>query len=140
MQTRNQRKANSCNRAALALGLAFGLALSATRPADAVEAATRSGAQVVPGSDAAAGKAARALAFAQAKFDWCSKADAADATKVQARLKSIELRSSRDELARWRKSDEYRKAYDAETAFLGKVDPRNASRVCTPMAPGARAK
>jgi hypothetical protein len=124
----------------MALGLALGLALGATRPAGAVETATRPGAQAVAGSDAAAGKSARALAFAQAKFDWCSKADAADAGKVEAQLKSLEHKSGRDEVARWRKSDDYRKAYDAETAFLGNVDPHNAARVCAPKVPGARAK
>jgi hypothetical protein len=74
---------------------------------------------------------ARTLALADALLGYCSKADPSDAAKVRAQVKLAERGASAQALAKVRQSDQYREVYDSEMDFIGKVEERNAKRVCT---------
>lgn len=81
---------------------------------------------------------ARALGMAEALLDYCAKNDPTGGAKVLARLKRLVQGASKEALATARKSGEYQSARDSEAAFLGKVDPRNAHRVCSESAARSR--
>lgn len=74
---------------------------------------------------------ARALGIAEALLEYCSKNDPAGAAKVRARLKQLVQGVSKEALAEARRSGEYRSAHDAESNFTGRVDARNATRLCS---------
>jgi hypothetical protein len=74
---------------------------------------------------------ARVLALMDALMGYCSKADPSDAAKIEAQLKSAVAGASKETLAQVRNSDAYRKVYDSEVDFIGKVEERNARRICS---------
>ena len=74
---------------------------------------------------------ARVLALLDALLGYCSKADPSDAAKVEAQLKSAVAGASKETLAKVRSTDAYRKVYDSEVDFIGKVEERNARRICS---------
>jgi hypothetical protein len=73
----------------------------------------------------------RVLALADALLGYCSKADPSDAAKVEAHLKAAVAGASKERLAQVRSTDAYRRVYDSEVDFIGKVDERNARRICS---------
>ena len=81
---------------------------------------------------------ARALGIAEALLDYCAQNDPTAAAQVRARLKQLVQGASKEALALARRSPEYRSAHDSEVAFVGKVDSRNAHRLCAQSA--ARSK
>jgi hypothetical protein len=74
---------------------------------------------------------ARALGITEAMLDYCSKAYPSSAVKFQYQITRLTQGASAETLAKVRGSEEYRRARDAEGDFVGKVDPRNAKRVCS---------
>jgi hypothetical protein len=74
---------------------------------------------------------ARALGIAEAVLSYCAKVDPSSAAKVRERIKLLTAGASQGALSKVRNSDEYRRAHDSEDSFLGKVDPKNARRVCS---------
>jgi hypothetical protein len=83
---------------------------------------------------------ARALGMGEALLDYCAQNDPKDAGKVRARLKRLAQGASSEALAAARQSADYRSAHEAEADFLSKVDPHNASRVCSAGDGAKRAK
>jgi hypothetical protein len=81
---------------------------------------------------------ARLLGLAESLLHYCERADAKDAGRYQEQVARLVKGASDRELAELRKSAEYRVAYDAETDFVGKVDERNASRVCATSVAGKK--
>lgn len=73
---------------------------------------------------------ARSLGMAEALLDYCAKNDPTGAANVRARLKQLVDGASKQALAEARRSPEYRSAHDSEAGFVGKVEPRNAHRLC----------
>jgi hypothetical protein len=73
---------------------------------------------------------ARALGIAEAVLDYCAKVDPSSAARVRERIKRLTAGASHEALARVRNSDDYHRAHDSEGNFLGKVDAKNAKRVC----------
>lgn len=73
---------------------------------------------------------ARSLGMAEALLDYCAKNDPTGAAKVRARLKQLMDGASKQALAEARRSPEYRSAHDSEAGFVGKVEARNAHRLC----------
>jgi hypothetical protein len=74
---------------------------------------------------------AHAIGIAESMLKYCARVDADVALKLRDKVRTLEQRASRDELARLRSSDEYRKAFDSVTYFTGKVDEHNAKRLCS---------
>jgi len=83
---------------------------------------------------------ARALGMGEALVDYCAQNDPKGAAKVRARLKHLAQGASREALAAARNSADYRSAHDSEADFLSKVDPHNATRVCSASDGSKRAK
>lgn len=77
---------------------------------------------------------ARSLGIAEALLDYCAQNDPTGAAKVRERLKQLVQGASKQALAEARRSHEYRSAHDSEAAFVGKVDARNAHRLCSQSA------
>jgi len=73
----------------------------------------------------------QALGIAEAMLDYCAKAYPSSAVKFQYQITRLTQGLSAETLAKVRSSEEYRRARDAEGDFVGKVDPRNAKRVCS---------
>jgi len=73
---------------------------------------------------------ARVLGVSESKIDYCTQHDPAAADSLRSRLQLGEHDLDAGQLAALRRSDAYRAAFDAETSFLGRVDDRNAARVC----------
>jgi hypothetical protein len=74
---------------------------------------------------------ARALGMTEAVLEYCAKNDPSGGAKVQARLKRLVQGAGKEALAQARKSTEYHSAHDSEVDFIGKIDPRNAPRLCS---------
>ncbi len=81
---------------------------------------------------------ARALGVTEAVLDYCAKNDPMGADKVLARLKRLTQGSSPEALGRARNSPEYQAARQSELDFIGRVDPHNATKLCSE--PVARSK
>ncbi len=81
---------------------------------------------------------ARALGFADAMLGYCAKADPSGAAKERERVERLTHGASVQALAAARGSPEYRRAYDAETAFAGKINDGNARRFCSGSAARGR--
>jgi hypothetical protein len=78
---------------------------------------------------------ARALGIMEALLAYCSKSVPLAAEKRQDQVKLMTQGTSEEALAKVRHSAEYRQAYDAESAFAGNVDERNARRFCSGSLP-----
>jgi hypothetical protein len=74
---------------------------------------------------------AQLLGITESVLQYCSKTDAANAVKLQARVEQLVQGASEEAVARIRKTREYRTAYDSATDFVSKVADQNASKVCT---------
>jgi len=84
------------------------------------------------------GLSARTLGATEAVMDYCAANDPAGVDKVRARLKLLVQGTSKQALVQLRQSDEYQGAHSAEAAFVGKVDPHNAHRICADAAAQGR--
>jgi hypothetical protein len=73
----------------------------------------------------------QALGIADSILTYCGRFDPATADKLRERIKQLEDGASEQQLAQIRSSEEYRKAHDSMDEFVGKVDERNAKRVCS---------
>jgi hypothetical protein len=73
---------------------------------------------------------ARELGLADAVLEYCTKADPTSVDAVKARVNRVTHGASPRELAKVREGSGYVGARRAEADFLGKVDPRNAARIC----------
>jgi hypothetical protein len=73
----------------------------------------------------------RALGVIEALLDYCAKSDPTDAAKVHNRLKRLTQGASKEALADAHKSSQYQSAHDSEVDFIGKIEPRNAHRLCS---------
>lgn len=80
----------------------------------------------------------RALGIAEALLEYCAKNDPVGAAKVRERLKQLVQGASKERLAEARRSSEYQSAHDAEVDFIGKVELRNAHRLCSEGATRSR--
>jgi hypothetical protein len=118
------------------LMLAAVMAIQAASPAFAQDARPGAAATLVPGAGSVAVAVARtpvdarALGMSESKGEYCARHDPAAAASVQLQLKLLERGLGEDRLAEIRRSEAYRAAFEAETMFLGRVDDRNATRVC----------
>lgn len=77
---------------------------------------------------------ARALGLGESQVAYCAGHDAKLGDSARRRLELSEHGLGPAQLVAMRRSDAYRAAFDAETTFLGRVDDRNATRVCDPAA------
>jgi hypothetical protein len=73
----------------------------------------------------------RALGIAESMVTYCARIDAATAARYQQKAKLLVKGASEEALAKVRKSDAYRAAYDSVTDFTSKIDNRNAKLACT---------
>src|SRR4029077_11480410 len=73
----------------------------------------------------------KALGLTEALLDYCAKAYPESAVKFQYEITRLTQGASAQTLARVRNSEPYRRAHDAESDFVSKVDPRNAKRTCS---------
>jgi len=80
----------------------------------------------------------RALGATEALLDYCAKSDPTDAAKVHNRWKRLTQGASKEALADARKSSQYQSARDAEADFIGKIEPRNAHRLCSGAAAASK--
>ena len=114
------------------VALLVGGCLVASVAAGAVEAKASQGAAATESH----GKApdARALGATEALLDYCAKSDPTGAAKVHNRWKRLTQGASKAALADARKSGEYQSAHDSEVDFIGKIEPRNAHRLCSDTA------
>lgn len=71
------------------------------------------------------------LGVTEALLDYCAKAYPESAVKFQYEITRLTQGASAQALARVRSSEPYRRAHDAESDFVSKVDPRNAKRTCS---------
>jgi len=62
---------------------------------------------------------------------FCGPVDPEAAARLKEKIAQLVQGASEDAEAKLRGSDEYRKAYDSVTDFVGKVDERNARRFCS---------
>jgi hypothetical protein len=128
--------ARSFYKQAVFVALLIGGCLVNSVAAGAVEA------QASPGAAATASdrKAPdpRALGVTEALLDYCAKSDPTDAAKVHNRLKRLMQGASKEALADVRKSSEYQSAHDSEVDFIGKIEPRNAHRLCSGSAAASK--
>lgn len=74
---------------------------------------------------------ARALASAEAIFDFCTKVSPADADKLRQGSQLLTQGVSQAALEKLRKGDEYQAARDSVVESLAKVDEKNAAEVCS---------
>ena len=73
----------------------------------------------------------KALGVTEALLDYCAKAYPESAVKFQYEITRLTHGASAETLAAVRSSEPYRRAHDAESDFVSKVDPRNAKRTCS---------
>ena len=74
---------------------------------------------------------AHALGVTESLLNYCTRVDAPAAAKLREKVKRLASDASEEGLAAIRRSDEYRKAYDAVGEFVAKIDEHNAKRVCS---------
>ena len=123
---------------AVFVALAIGGCLVDIVAAGAVEAKA-SEAATAPTESRGKAPDARALGVTEALLDYCAKSDPAGAAKVRNRLKQLTQGASTEALADARKSAEYHSAHDSEADFIGKIEPRNAHRLCSGAAAVSKA-
>ena len=73
----------------------------------------------------------KALGLTEALLDYCAKAYPESAVKFQYEITRLTQGASAQTLAQVRNSEPYRRAHDAESDFVSRVDPRNAKRTCS---------
>jgi len=114
------------------VALLIGGCLVGSGAAGAVEAkAKASEGAAAPTESHGKGPDARALGVTEALLDYCAKSDPTGAAKVHSRWLQLTQGSSKQALADARKSGEYRSAHDSEADFIGKIEARNAHRLCS---------
>jgi hypothetical protein len=74
---------------------------------------------------------ARALGMAESMVTYCARLDVATAARYQQKAKLLVQGASEEAIAKARKSEAYRAAYDSVTDFTSKIDNRNAKLACT---------
>jgi hypothetical protein len=72
----------------------------------------------------------KALALADGRLSYCTKAVPSTAATYQDEVKRLTEGASKQLLAQVRASGEYRKARESIDDFVGRVDEHNAGRVC----------
>jgi hypothetical protein len=73
---------------------------------------------------------AHVLGVAESALNYCGPLDPAAAARMRTIIEQLLQGVSQQQLSEVRESDEYRKAYDSVTDFVGKVDEHNAKRIC----------
>ena len=74
---------------------------------------------------------ARQLGITEAMLDYCAKAYPSSTVKFQYQVTRLTKGTSAESLSNVRSIEPYRRAHEAEADFIGKVDPRNAKKVCS---------
>jgi hypothetical protein len=74
---------------------------------------------------------AQALGTTEATLDFCTQVDPRNADRYQAQIKILAQGASEKALAKVRKSDEYKQAYDSTTEMFAGIKQRDAVRTCT---------
>ena len=74
---------------------------------------------------------ARVLGITESALNYCKGIDPSIALKLELQLQKQVKGVPQQELAKIRDSDEYHKAYSAESDFVAKVDEHNVKRICT---------
>jgi hypothetical protein len=77
---------------------------------------------------------AHVLGVAESVLNYCEPLDPAASAKMRSFIEQLVQGVSPKDLDAVRESDEYKKAFDSMNEFVGKVDPRNAKRVCSESA------
>jgi hypothetical protein len=80
----------------------------------------------------------RGLGLTESVLKFCEKKDPPSAPKLKDRIKQLEGGASKTALAKVRTGPDYLRARQSMDDFLGKVDDRNAARVCAGPAAGAK--
>ena len=78
---------------------------------------------------------AQTLGFTESVLNYCGPIEPALALKLREKLRQLVARSTEQQIAEARKSDEYRKAYDSVSEFVAQVDGHDARRICSESAP-----
>lgn len=73
----------------------------------------------------------QSLGITESVLLFCGPVDPEAAARLKEKIAQLLQGASDDAVAKLRGSDEYRKAYDSVTAFVGSVDQRNARRFCS---------
>ena len=71
------------------------------------------------------------LGMTESILQYCGPLDPAAAAKLREKIIQLVQGASEQQLAQVRNSDEYRKAYDSVVDIVGKVDERDATRICS---------
>jgi hypothetical protein len=74
---------------------------------------------------------AHVLGVAESTLNYCASLDPAASARMRTIIEQLVQGVSQQQLSEVRESDEYRKAYDSVTDFVGKVDEHNAKRICS---------
>jgi hypothetical protein len=75
---------------------------------------------------------ARKLGATESAAEYCTRVVPDSKPQWREKVNLLIKGAPADAVDKARRSDEYRKAYDAETEFVGKVDERNAKFLCDP--------
>ena len=81
---------------------------------------------------------AHVLGVAESVLNYCAPLDPAAGARMRTFIEQLVQGVSPQDLSAVRESDEYRKAFDSVTDFVGKVDAANAKRVCAESAPAPK--
>jgi hypothetical protein len=73
---------------------------------------------------------ARALGITESMLKYCARVDASAVVRLKEQARLLVQGASAQTVARVRNTDDYRKAYDSVTDFVGKVAEQNAKRPC----------
>lgn len=74
---------------------------------------------------------AHVLGVAESVLNYCEPVDPAASARMRTLIGQLVQGVTEQQLSEVRESDEYRKAYDSVSDFVGKVDPHNAKRICS---------
>jgi hypothetical protein len=74
---------------------------------------------------------AQALGMAEGILNRCAQIDPVAANRYRQKLELLTQGASEETVAKVRKSDEYKQAYDSIVDSLGQVDEHDAQRACT---------
>lgn len=78
------------------------------------------------------------LGIMESILSYCGPVDAAAAAQLRAKIDEMLKGRSQEAIARARNSNAYRAGYDSINDFVGKVDKRNAERVCKEPLPSGQ--
>jgi len=74
----------------------------------------------------------QAIGITQAALDYCGKVDPSTKVRLEAKLADLQKGANEDQLARLRRTENYRKAYDSVSEFTAKIEgERNGHRFCS---------